>query len=56
MGPVNPPATDANGGVIKPKDDVDPDMTKKPPPQNPSETPVIPPKGTPGGQTGPSSK
>ncbi|HLH11950.1 MAG TPA: hypothetical protein VKV77_08740 [Methylovirgula sp.] len=44
MGPVNPPPANATGGVITPKDDTDPGMTKKPPPQNPEETPVIPPK------------
>ena len=45
MGPVNPP----RDGIITPKHDNDPDMTKKPPPQSPSETPVIPPSATPGG-------
>jgi hypothetical protein len=45
LGPVNPPTT--SGGVITPKTDTDPGMTKRPPPQNPNETPVIPPpKGT----------
>jgi hypothetical protein len=46
MGPVNPP-TATSDGVIKPKGNMDTGMTKKPPPQNPNETPVIPPpKGT----------
>lgn len=46
MGPVNPPATTSDG-VITPKSNTDPGMTKQPPPQNPDETPVIPPpKGT----------
>lgn len=47
MGPVTPPPHD---GVIAPKHNTDPDMTKKPPPQNPAETPVIPPSATPGGK------
>ncbi len=42
MGPVRPPAT-TSGGVIAPKTDTDPGMTKRPPPQDPNETPVIPP-------------
>ncbi len=45
LGPVTPPSN----GVITPKHDTDPAMTKKPPPQNPAETPVIPPSATPGG-------
>jgi len=45
LGPVNP----SHDGVITPKHDNDPDMTKKPPPQSPNETPVIPPSATPGG-------
>ncbi len=45
LGPVNPP----HAGVVKPTHDTDPDMTKKPPPQDPAETPVIPPSATPGG-------
>jgi hypothetical protein len=45
LGPVNPP----HAGVVKPTHDTDPAMTKKPPPQDPSETPVIPPSATPGG-------
>ncbi len=45
LGPVNPP----HAGVVKPPHDTDPDMTKKPPPQDPAETPVIPPSATPGG-------
>lgn len=46
IGPVDPPAN----GVIKPKSDTDPAMAKKPPPQSPAETPVIPPAETQGGQ------
>jgi hypothetical protein len=42
-------ATAPHDGVIKPKRDADPDMTKKPPPQDPAETPVIPPSATSGG-------
>lgn len=46
MGPVDPPTTTTSSGVIVPKADTDPGMTKKPPPQDPKETPVIqPPKG-----------
>jgi hypothetical protein len=45
MGPVDPPTT-TRSGVIAPKVDTDPGMTKKPPPQDPKEMPVIqPPKG-----------
>jgi hypothetical protein len=43
MGPVDPPPTTTSSGVITPKADTDPGMTKKPPPQDPGETPVIPP-------------
>lgn len=46
LGPVTPP----HEGVIKPKHNTDPGMTKAPPPQNPAETPVIPPSATPGGR------
>ncbi len=45
LGPVDPP----HAGVMKPTHDTDPAMTKKPPPQDPEETPVIPPSATPGG-------
>jgi hypothetical protein len=45
LGPVDPP----HSGVVKPTHDTDPAMTKKPPPQDPAETPVIPPSATPGG-------
>ncbi len=45
LGPVNPP----HAGVVKPTHDTDPDMTRKPPPQDPAETPVIPPSATPSG-------
>ncbi len=48
MGPVDPPAA-TSSGVIAPKADTDPGMTKNPPPQDPNEMPVIPPpKGTAG--------
>jgi len=53
-GPVDPGK--ATGGVIAPKGGTDPEMAKKPPPQDPNETPVIPPKGTPGGAPGPEPK
>jgi hypothetical protein len=53
MGPVDPGK--ATGGVITPGDP-DPGMAKKHPPQGPAETPVIPPKGTPGGAPGPEPK
>lgn len=43
MGPVHPPT--ATSGVIAPKANTDPAMVKKPPPQDPNETPVIPPPG-----------
>jgi hypothetical protein len=45
LGPVNP----SHDGVITPKHDNDPGMTKTPPPQSPNETPVIPPSATQGG-------
>jgi hypothetical protein len=45
MGPVTQP----QNGVITPRHDTDPDMSKSPPPQSPAETPVIPPSSTPGG-------
>jgi hypothetical protein len=45
LGRVDP----SHSGVITPKHDNDPDMTKRPPPQSPNETPVIPPSATPGG-------
>jgi hypothetical protein len=49
MGPVDPPAA-GSSGVIAPKADTDPGMTKKPPPQDPKETPVIPPPKGAGGE------
>jgi hypothetical protein len=46
MGPVHPPGVMSSSGVIVPKADTDPGITKKPPPQDPKEMPVIqPPKG-----------
>jgi hypothetical protein len=45
MGPVTPP----HNGVMAPRHNIDPDMTKEPPPQSSTETPVIPPSATPGG-------
>lgn len=39
-------------GVIKPKQDVDPKMTKVPPAPGTEQMPVIKPKGTPGGAPG----
>lgn len=36
-------------GVIKPRTDIDPDITAKPPVANPGTMPVIPPPGSPGG-------
>jgi hypothetical protein len=41
MGPVDPPTSTS---VIAPKTNTDPGMVKNPPPQDPSETPVILPK------------
>jgi hypothetical protein len=49
MGPVNPP-TATTDGVVAPKGDTDPEMTKNPPPQDPEETPVIPPPKGAGGE------
>ncbi len=45
LGPVGSPRS----GMVKPAHDTDPEMTKRPPPQDPAETPVIPPPATPGG-------
>ena len=57
---VKPPSTDAapsgnlserlnqSGGVIKPPENVDPGMQKRPP-EDSAKMPVIPPPGTPGG-------
>jgi hypothetical protein len=41
-----------SSGVIKPKRDVDPKMTKVPPAPGTESMPVIKPKGTPGGPPG----
>jgi hypothetical protein len=43
-------------GVIRPKRDVDPGMTKIPPDKGSDTMPIIPPKGTPGGAPGPEPK
>ncbi|TAL76602.1 MAG: hypothetical protein EPN75_14185 [Beijerinckiaceae bacterium] len=43
-------------GVITPKGDVDPNMTKAPPAKGTTNMPVIKPKGMPGGQPGPTPK
>ena len=40
---------DKSGGVIKPRDNIDPKMQVAPPDPGPTSTPVIPPPGTPGG-------
>ena len=40
----------SSNGVIRPEDNVDPDMSKRAPAQG--ATPVIPPPGTPGGARG----
>jgi hypothetical protein len=40
---------DKSGGVIKPTEDIDPNMAKPAPVPNPNSTPVIPPPGSPGG-------
>ncbi|MGB7125755.1 MAG: hypothetical protein WBD42_02855 [Methylovirgula sp.] len=55
MGPVDPP-TATSDGVITPKADTDPGMTKQPPPQDPNETPVIPPPTGTGGAPGTEAK
>jgi hypothetical protein len=36
-------------GVIRPPENISPDMTVRPPVPNPGTTPVIPPPGSPGG-------
>jgi hypothetical protein len=58
---ANPPTSPAvkgstSNGVIKPKRDVDPDMTNVPPAQGTESMPVVKPKGTPGGPPGPEPK
>jgi hypothetical protein len=40
---------DRTGGVIRPPEDIAPDMSVRPPVPDPGTTPVIPPPGTPGG-------
>lgn len=55
--PSSPAVTGSTkNGVIKPKGDVDPNMTKAPPEKGSTNMPVIKPKGTPGGQPGPTPK
>jgi hypothetical protein len=46
-GPALKPGDHTDDGVIKPRGDVDPEMTIRPP--DAGRTPVIPPPGTPGG-------
>jgi hypothetical protein len=46
----------AGGGVIKPKPGVDPGIVKPAPVPEPNSTPVIPPRGMPGGPPGPEPK
>ena len=46
-GPAFKPGDHTDDGVIKPREDVDPDITIRPP--ETGRTPVIPPPGTPGG-------
>jgi hypothetical protein len=48
--------TGTHDGVITPKRDVDPDMSKKPPTTGTESMPVVKPKGTPGGAPGPQPK
>jgi hypothetical protein len=47
---------DKSGGVIKPAEDVDPQIVQPAPVPDPKSTPVIPPAGTPGGPPGPEPK
>jgi hypothetical protein len=47
---------DKSGGVIKPAEDVDPQIVQPAPVPDPKSTPVIPPIGTPGGPPGPEPK
>ena len=55
--PTSPSVTGSTkNGVIKPKGDVDPNMTKIPPAKGTGNMPVIKPKGTPGGPPGPKPK
>jgi hypothetical protein len=53
---TSPEVTGTHDGVITPKRDVDPDMSKKPPPTGTESMPVVKPKGTPGGAPGPEAK
>jgi hypothetical protein len=45
-----------SGGVIQPPPAPDPGMTRTPPNQGATQTPVMPPPGTPGGAPGPQPK
>jgi hypothetical protein len=47
---------DKSGGVIKPAEEVDPQIVQPAPVPYPNSTPVIPPAGTPGGPPGPEPK
>jgi hypothetical protein len=47
---------DKSGGVIKPAENVDPQIVQPAPVPDPNSTPVIPPAGTPGGPPGPEPK
>ncbi len=52
----SPEITGTNDGVITPKRDVDPGMSKTPPATGTESMPVVKPKGTPGGAPGPQPK
>lgn len=54
--PSSPEVTGANNGIITPKRDVDPGMSKAPPQTGSGSMPVVKPKGTPGGAPGPEPK
>ncbi len=51
-GPTVPPPSGNSGGVIHPPATVDPGMTHRTPGSATFPTPVIPPPGSPGGNTG----
>lgn len=53
---TSPDVTGTNDGVITPRRDVDPGMSKAPPSQSTESMPVVKPKGTPGGPPGPEPK
>lgn len=52
----SPEVTGTNDGVITPKRDVDPGMSKAPPSTGTESMPIVKPKGTPGGQPGATPK